>query len=242
MNTANSLEQLCLTIGHDFKEPSILLTALTHKSASKMSGGPHSYNNERLEFLGDAVLSLVTAEFLFRHNRHFNEGELSRLRSQFVCKENLSLAAERILLSKYLLSDKAMRSSGSNNSPSVRSDALEALIGAVFLDAGLDQARAMIFKVLGEPPLNLLEIDKDAKTRLQERVQAHLQKAPHYELLEKKGPAHAPTFVVGVKIDNELVASAIGENKKTAAQNAAFLALRVLDERLDQTPNAPHVS
>lgn len=224
-------ELLSKTIGYSFLNPALLKTALTHKSASKLCGGPQAEYNERLEFLGDAVLSLITAEYLYGHKRHFNEGDLSRLRSQFVCQTNLSLAAKKIELGKYLLSDKAMRASGSNNSPAVLADALEALFGAVYLDAGLDEARAVIFKILGEPSIDVIESQKDAKTILQERVQASIQQAPKYELLSKAGPAHAPTFEIGIKIDGKLVASALGENKKIAAQNAALLAIKILDEQ-----------
>ncbi len=214
-------------LGYQFTDPNLLIIALTHKSASlKDLSYEHGINNERLEFLGDAVLSLVAADFLYRERNKFNEGDLSRLRAQFVCQENLSQKAKAIKLGNYLVSDKAMRSSGSTTSASVLSDALEALFGAVYVDGGLEQARAVIFRVLGEPSLNLAELEKDAKTRLQEIVQAHIHQAPKYVLLNTDGPAHAPSFLVGVKVNDELVASARGENKKTAAQNAALLALQ----------------
>ncbi|HXW60741.1 MAG TPA: ribonuclease III [Myxococcota bacterium] len=229
MDKGLSLAPLCRAIDYQFSDFSVLKTALTHKSASKTSGGCLAYHNERLEFLGDAVLSLVAAEYLYSNNHHFNEGELSRLRAQFVCQENLSQGAKKIELGKYIVTDKAMRASGSNNSPAVLADTLEALIGAVFMDKGLLEARQVIFSILGEPSLTLVECHKDAKTLLQELVQARLGQSPKYELLEKKGPAHAPTFVIGVKIDGMLKASAEGESKKVAGQNAAQVALKLFD-------------
>lgn len=216
-------------IGYQFNDPTLLLTALTHKSViDKELNTCHGQNNERLEFLGDAVLSLVTANHLYRQNGFMNEGDLSRLRAQFVCKDGLSQAAKKLGLGEFILSDKAMRSSGSNNSPAVLADALEALIGAVFIDGGLFMAEAVIFRILGLPATKVGECEKDAKTKLQEIVQANIQDAPKYVVLEASGPAHAPTFLVGVKINDEIVATATGENKKSAAQNAASLALERL--------------
>jgi ribonuclease-3 len=213
-------------IGYQFKDASLLSTALTHRSLlEKEPSCAHGINNERLEFLGDAVLSLVTASYLYQENGFLSEGDLSRMRAQFVCQNNLSQAARNLSLGNFIKSDKAMRMSGNNNSKAILADALEALIGAVFIDGGLPSAEQTIFKVLGYPSTKLAAVEKDAKTALQEIVQANFQDAPKYVLLESTGPAHAPTFVVGVKIKDELVAMAKGENKKSAAQNAAHLAL-----------------
>jgi ribonuclease-3 len=154
------------------------------------------------------------------------EGNLSRLRAQFICQENLSKAAYALNLHEYLISDHSMRASGSNKSKAVLSDALEAIFGAVFLDGGLLMARQVIFKVLGFPSLDLLIAQKDAKTTFQEIIQLEFREAPKYVLLGKQGPAHAPVFKVGIKVQDLLIASAEGNNKKVAAHNAAVLALR----------------
>lgn len=218
--------QLSRAIAYEFQDKSLLKMALAHKSARlKDARLAQLINNERLEFLGDAVLSIVTADFLYNTQQHLQEGELSRLRAQYVCQENLALGAHSIKLGDYLVSDKAMRCSGSNLTPAVLADALEAIFGAVYIDGGLDKARATIFSVLGEPSLNLATIEKDAKTRLQEIIQAEIHQAPKYVVLDKQGPAHAPTFLVGVKVQEKIVASAHGENLKIAAQNAAVIAL-----------------
>lgn len=232
----NQHASLCKLIGYQFNDPSILTTALTHKSGvnKKEASNTHGPHNERLEFLGDAVLSLVTANYLYRHNGFMNEGELSRLRAQFVCQENLSLGGKNLTLGNFIMSDKAMRASGSTNTKAILSDAVEALIGAVFIDGGLSAAENVIFKILGFPSAKLLDVEKDAKTKLQEMVQATTQSAPRYVVLESSGPAHAPTFLVGVKIKDEIIATATGENKKVATQSAAIIALeRLTQEKSD---------
>lgn len=217
---------LSRAIAYEFQDASLLKMALTHKSARlKDDHLDVLINNERLEFLGDAVLSIVTADFLYKNQKFLQEGELSRLRAQYVCQENLALGAHSIKLGDYLVSDKAMRCSGSNLTPAVLADALEAIFGAVYIDGGLDKARTTIFSVLGEPSLNCATIEKDAKTRLQEIIQAEIHQAPKYVVLDKQGPAHAPTFLVGVKVQEKIVARASGENLKIAAQNAAVIAL-----------------
>ncbi len=216
-------------VGHQFEDNTLLTTSLTHRSRlENNAANTHGANNERLEFLGDAVLSLVTANYLYRKFGYMNEGDLSRLRAQFVCQKNLSESAKRLGLGNYILSDKAMRASGSTHSKAILADTLEALIGAVFLDGGFPAAEAVIFNILGHPSSELTFIEKDAKTRLQEMVQADTKDAPRYVLLESSGPPHAPTFLVGVKVGNEIIATAKGENKKTAAQNAAVTALDLL--------------
>lgn len=218
--------RLYRALAYTFRDVSLLKMALTHKSARlKDATQEHLINNERLEFLGDAVLSLVTADFLYHNKKHLREGDLSRLRAQYVCQENLAAGARKIRLGHHLVSDKAMRSSGSNHTPAVLADALEAIFGAVFVDGGIESARTVIFAVLGEPPLKLSAIEKDAKTRLQEIIQAEIHQAPKYVILHREGPAHAPSFLVGVKVQDKIVAQARGENLKAAAQNAAVEAL-----------------
>lgn len=217
-------------MGYAFRDENLLRIALTHRSAAEKSEpSVHGLHNERLEFLGDAVLSLITANYLYREHNFMNEGDLSRLRAQYVCQENLSLAAKKLDLGYYLLSDKSMRASGSNQSKAILSDALEAVIAAVYLDGGIDAAQKVIFTVLGHPLAQLNYLEKDPKTKLQEIVQGTIQTAPKYIVLEVSGPPHAPTFIVGVKINDDLVASATGENKRSAAQNAAALALEKIN-------------
>ena len=161
------LETLVQTIGHRFADESLLILAITHKSVltKEQPKNEHGLNNERLEFLGDAVLSLVSANYLFCHQPPLNEGDLSRLRAQYVCKDNLAEAGKKLGLSNFILSDKAMKRSGSTSSKAVLADALEAIIGAVFLDGGLECAKSVVLRVLGLPKTTAAVRDKDAKTK-----------------------------------------------------------------------------
>ena len=149
----NNLDNLSKILGYSFKDIKLLETALTHKSTK-------AQNNERLEFLGDVVLSLVCSEFLFLESK-FQEGDLSRLRASFVCQEHLSEKAKEIKLHIFIVSEQAMKRSGGLLLPSVLSDTLEAIFGAVYLDGGLLAAKEVIFKILGKPSLQLLEVIKD---------------------------------------------------------------------------------
>jgi len=213
----NNIINLSKIIGYDFNNQDLLKTALTHKSSN-------INNNERLEFLGDVVLSLVCSEFLFSKSA-LKEGELSRLRANFVCQEYLSQQARLINLQDFIISEQAMRRSGGLCLPSVLSDTLEAIFAAVYLDGGLEASKKVIFKVLGEPSLELGETFKDFKTKLQEALQGSGKNPPFYITLSTTGPDHAPTFLVAVMLDGEQLAQASGENKKAAEQNAAQKAL-----------------
>jgi ribonuclease III len=214
-------------VGHDLLDPSLLELAVTHKSAVRGVSSP-GLNNERLEFLGDAVLSLVTANYLFCNYTSFREGELSKMRALFVCRENLSKAAMEVGLGQYIASDKSMHASGSTNCKSILADALEAIIGAVFIDRGYEAAERAVFRLLGYPIENLNRDQIDAKTKLQEIIQASFHKPPKYIVLASDGPDHAPIFTMGVLVNGEILATAQGGNKKTAAQNAAGLLLEKL--------------
>ena len=209
-------------LGYNFNDISLLACALTHRSARPGKDLAHGINNERLEFLGDAVLSLVTADFLYAQRQHFTEGNLSRLRAQYVCHDNLSKAAEALNLADYMKSDRTLRSAAA------LADAIEAIFGAVFVDSNLETARKVIFHVLREPSVKIKIIDKDAKTKLQEFIQASIHQTPKYIVLEKTGPAHAPIYLIGVKINDQLISSASGDNIKTAAQSAAEKALEII--------------
>jgi ribonuclease-3 len=149
-----------------------------------------------------------------------------------VCQENLAQAARALDLGRFIKSDRSMRASGHNNSKATLADAVEAINGAVFIDGGLNAAQAMIWHILGVPPVKIVATEKDAKTRLQEIIQAKLQSAPKYVVLEASGPPHAPTFVVAVTVNEEIIATATGESKKNAAQNAAIAALAIAAKKL----------
>lgn len=211
-------------IGYTFNDPKLLSEALTHSSHL---GG---INNERLEFLGDAVLELTVSEYLY-NTVHVSEGEMTKLRASIVCSESLSKAAEQIMLGDYLRMGKGEIVTGGRHRKSILENAFEALVGAVFRDSDFETAKAVILRLLGENILLALrgELYKDYKTTLQEILQKDGNRQIAYELTKTEGPEHAKRFYITLKIDGKPVAEGIGKNKKEAEQEAAkkyFLALK----------------
>ena len=232
--TTDLVSRLEQQIGYSFKNKDLLVHALTHRSFIKEQAGMASYeNNERLEFLGDAVLSLVTAEEVFAKAPHANEGILTQLRAAYVCQANLAQAGKRISLGGYMRVAKGMRLSGPVELPSVLSDVVEAIFGAVYLDGGFLAAKALILNLLGDVPQRVIESPKDPKTELQEIFQATCATAPIYTLLERTGPAHAPLFIVEVSVSGKVLARGEGSSKKEATQEAAKKALTQIESLKD---------
>jgi ribonuclease-3 len=214
--------RLSRALGHDFRRPELLEQALTHRSA----GAPH---NERLEFLGDALLDLFMAETLFQRFAQADEGQLSRLRSGLVKKESLAALARGLALGDYLQLGAGELRTGGHTRDSILADALEALVAAVYLDAGIDQARAMVLRLFGER-LDQLGPDqtlKDPKTCLQEYLQARKHPLPEYEILAITGSAHAQEFSVVCRVPTlTLETQGTGSSRRDAEQTAAA---RLLD-------------
>jgi len=216
-------------LGVKFQKPQLLEQALTHKSyffETKSASG----HNEKLEFLGDAVLDLVLSELLMELFPTDTEGDLSKKRASLVNEGVLSKIAKGDELQKYLRLGKGEQQSGGDQKPRLLASALEALIGAMFLDSGFEKVRDMVREQFRDliQELSLLEdFSADYKTRLQEEVQGRLKEAPLYVLTAETGPAHDRTFEVVVKIKSKSVARAFGKSKKTAEQEAARLALDV---------------
>ncbi|MBQ6133579.1 MAG: ribonuclease III [Lachnospiraceae bacterium] len=224
----NSLLILEKKIGYEFKNQKLLLDALTHSSyANEKDFPPHS-DNERLEFLGDAVLELLSSDFLYRNYREQGEGELSKLRASLVCEMALSDIANRISLGKYIRLSVGEEKTGGRERKSILSDALEAVIGAIFLDGGIEPAKTFVEGVV------LTDIENrrlfyDAKTILQERVQAEGAKL-HYEEIGESGPEHKKVFVMKVMIGERVIGQGEGPSKKAAEQEAAYKGLLLLAE------------
>lgn len=221
------LEAVEKAIGYLFKDKQLLLKALTHRSFAKESPLITSRDhNETLEFLGDAVLSLVSAEGAFLQHPNADEGRLSHIRAAYVCQENLAECGRHIRLGDHIRVAVTMRKSGPIDLPSMLSDALEAVIGAVYLDGGLTAAKAVIAHVMGNLPENPRDIPKDPKTVIQEKIQESSSKTPTYKVLSSSGPAHEPEFEVALLVDEEVVAKGQGASKKKAEQAAAVNALK----------------
>ena len=205
------LVELQEKIGYHFKDKELLMSAMMHSSYTNEKHLPKHKCNERLEFLGDAVLEIISSEFLFFENRKMPEGELTKLRASMVCEPSLAFCAKDIGLGEYLLLGKGEEVTGGRTRASVTSDALEALIGAIYLDGGFASAKEFIMKFV----LNDLEHKKlfyDSKTILQELVQGHFSEAISYHLVKEEGPDHNKSFFVEVYIGETVYGEGRGRN------------------------------
>lgn len=215
-------------IGYRFQKQELLVNALTHSSyANEVKLGKKS-DNERLEFLGDAVLELTSSDYIYTRYSGMSEGKMTRLRASIVCEPTLALCAREIGLDKYIMLGKGEELTGGRTRDSIVSDALEALIGAVYLDGGFANAKELILRFI----LNDLENKQlffDSKTILQEIVQAR-GKEVSYEMLGEEGPEHDKTFKAAAFVDGMFRVEGSGHNKKAAQQKAAYQALLFLRE------------
>lgn len=218
------LKELEKKTGYTFKDFSLLEQAMMHSSYTNERHLPKYRCNERLEFLGDAVLELVSSEYLFNESPHTPEGELTRTRASMVCEPSLALCARDISLGDYLLLGKGEEATGGRLRDSVTSDAMEALIGAVYLDGGFTSAKEFIHRFI----LTDLEDKKlfyDSKTILQEMVQAQKSGEITYHLVSEQGPDHNKSFEVEVQIKGTGYGRGRGRTKKSAEQQAAYQAI-----------------
>ena len=215
-------------LGYHFKDRTLLKTALTHKSSKQ------PYNNERLEFLGDAVLDLIVGEYLYHKFPAVSEGELSKLRASLVNEKGFEQLARLISLGEYIYLSLAEENNNGRQKPSILSNAFEALIGAIYLENGLEKATEVSLKLLEEayPKIDLATVFKDYKTTLQEITQAHMGVTPQYIVTGSSGPDHKKEFVIMVKINNREIAQAKGKSKKEAQQEAAKQAIEKLKKEL----------
>ena len=217
----NKLKELEEIIGYSFKNQHLLSHALTHSSYANEKHWDKTKCNERLEFLGDAVLELLSSDFLFKNYPSMPEGEMTKLRASLVCEPTLAFCAEAISLGDYLLLGKGVALTGGRKRPAVVSDAMEAVIGAIYLDGGLANAKEFVHRFI----LNDIEHKQlfyDSKTILQEMVQAEFKDGLVYELLKEEGPDHNKTFEVCVKIGGRVIGQGAGRTKKAAEQVAAY--------------------
>jgi ribonuclease III len=242
------LQLLQQSLGYEFSSPKLLEQAVTHSSQAReleaqRPSANRAEDNEQLEFLGDAVLSLVTTEELFRRFPQFSEGQLSKLRAHLVSKNHLIHVAGRLELGKYLRLGRGEEKSGGRGKSALLVDALEAVLGAVYLDAGLEATRSIILKQIVWPELqNFVALGTagkvtDFKSALQERLQAQGRPQPSYALVKESGPEHRKTFTIEARLlagsngEIEFTAKAEGPTKKNAEQDAARQVLEYLDSR-----------
>lgn len=230
MTVEDRLKELEKKIGYTFREPALLKQALMHSSYTNEKHLPKYQCNERLEFLGDAVLEVVSSEYLYLNSPHTPEGELTKTRASMVCEPSLALCARDIGLGDYLLLGKGEEATGGRHRDSVTSDAMEALIGAVYLDGGFTSAKEFIHRFV----LTDLEDKKlfyDSKTILQEMVQGMKAGTISYRLTGEEGPDHDKSFYVEVLIGDRAYGDGKGRTKKAAEQQAAYRAILKLRKK-----------
>lgn len=227
MDEFHMLKSFQSKTGYCFRDQQFLRTALTHSSYANEFTLHKIEHNERMEFLGDAVLELVSSDLLYEKYPEVPEGKLSRKRASLVCEPALAYCARKIGLGDYLLLGHGERMGGGNERDSILSDALEAVIGAIYLDGGLEEARAFILKYV----LNDIEhqsLFTDSKTILQEMIQKDHRETLVYEQTGASGPEHNRTFYVDVKLGEQVIGSGSGRTLKAAGQDAAYQAIQAM--------------
>ena len=231
-----SIEELENRIQYKFKDKNNLILALTHSSYANEYKNEKLISNERLEFLGDSVLSVIVSENIYRNYGHLSEGEMTKFRANVVCEASLEHCALNLNIGKYLLLGKGEELTGGRTRTSILSDAMEALIGAIYIDGGLECAREFVLRQMKKFIVDSIngEIFMDYKTQLQEMIQKHNDQKVSYEIIEEKGPDHNKIFVSQVKLDDKVIGIGEGRTKKEAEQMAAK---NFLEKTSDVTEN-----
>ena len=217
-------------IGYQFQQEGLLRQALTHSSYANEHRMKKLSDNERLEFLGDAVLEIVTSDFLYHEHSDVPEGELTRVRASIVCEQTLAFCTRALNLGDYLFLGKGEDQTGGRKRKSILSDAFEAIIGAIYLDGGFANAKEFIHRfVLNN--VEHMQLFYDSKTILQEIVQAHFKEELSYHLVGEEGPDHDKTFQVELQIGEQVYGIGKGRTKKSAEQEAAYKTILMLRKK-----------
>lgn len=224
------LHELEEKLGYRFRDPELLRQALTHSSYANEHHLKKHSDNERLEFLGDAVLELTSSEFLYEKYPNYAEGSLTKLRASLVCEPTLAFCTRELDLGSYLYLGKGEDHTGGRSRKSILSDALEAVIGAIYLDGGFANAKEFVLKYI-LTDIEHKQLFYDSKTILQEVVQAKGSHTLQYEVIREEGPDHDKHFIVEVRMDDAPVGEGAGHTKKAAEQEAAYQALLKLKQQ-----------
>ena len=222
----NNIKELQEKLGYTFNDEAVLIRALSHSSYVNENHSAGD-SNERLEFLGDSVLGLITAENFFKNYTKLPEGELTKLRAATVCEKSLAGFARQLELGKYLLLGKGEILTGGRERPSIQADAFEAIIAAIYLDGGMEAARNFVLKYI-EEAIRQQQSIRDYKTMLQEVVQRNPGEIIEYVLTGETGPDHDKRFEVEVHLNSNVIGRGIGKSKKKAEQEAAREALELM--------------
>jgi len=231
IKTKKMIKDLEKTLGIQFKDNSLLKRALTHRSYLNENRDVEK-NNERLEFLGDAVLELIVSDHLYSNYPNRPEGELTSFRSAIVRTESLADASRELEYGKYLRMSKGEEETGGRDKDYILANTFEAVLGAIYLDQGYEQCKKLVDKILISKIKNIVErrLDIDSKTKIQEIAQAKYKETPTYEVLKEYGPDHNKKFVVGVKLGNKIIGKGKGESKQKAEEAAAQKGLKYIEK------------
>ena len=222
------MEEFQAIIKYRFHNPALLREALTHSSYANEER-KHYKSNERMEFLGDSVLSLIVANYLFERFPDLPEGELTKIRAALVCDRSLAKFAQSIQLGSYLAMGKGEEHSGGRTRRSNLEDAFEALIGAIYLDGGLEQARQFVLRFIpNDLDPEQIKTNADYKTTLQEIIQKNPEEKLSYVLVSESGPDHDKSFEVELRLNSNVIGTGVGKSKKQAEQLAAKQALQLM--------------
>ena len=228
------LKEFQKNIGYQFKQEMLLRQALTHSSYAHEKNLKERMDNERLEFLGDAVLEVVSSEFLYKNHPEMNEGQMTKLRASLVCEQSLAACARQLELGRFLLLGNGEDLTGGRERDSILSDAWEAVIGAMYLDGGFTSAKDFILKYVLQD-IEHKKLFYDSKTMLQELIQNKYKQVLHYVLLSEEGPDHNKVFTVQAYMDDTPLLTGKGRTKKAAEQNAAYQSLLQFERERNDT-------
>ena len=227
-------KELMKKISYKFRNEEYLKEALTHRSYSNENNRDKQFDNEKLEFLGDAVVNLIVTEYIYNLGEGKKEGELAKLKSQIISEPVFSSIASDLKLGNYLYLSNGEIMSGGRNRKSILGDAFEALIGAIFKDSDYYTTKEIAMKYLMEKIENINDIEGtgDYKTILQELLQGEYRKMPEYELIRTAGPDHDKIFEISVKLNDKIIGNGSGKSKKEAEKNAAKEALKFVKNKI----------
>ena len=230
-DTCDNISILETILKYKYNDTSNLLLAMTHSSYANENRYGHLESNERLEFLGDAVLNISISEHLYRNYPSLSEGQLTKARASIVCEPSLAKCSQKLELGRYLMLGKGEEYSGGRTRISILSDALEAVIGSIYLDGGFEKAKEFILPIMEETIKSAINGASfvDYKTQLQEVIQKTGDFRINYDIAEEKGPDHNKLFIVNVNIADKVMGTGEGRSKKEAEQNAASKALLKLE-------------
>lgn len=217
-----SLHEFEEIINYKFLDKQLLNTALTHSSYAHGQGDPQPYN-ERLEFLGDSILSMIISFYLFNRLKEVSEGQMTRIRANIVCEKSLYITARKLRIGEYIYLSKGEENTGGRKRMSILADAVEALIAAIYLDGGMEKAEEFVLTVMKDNIESSIKnrVFNDYKSFLQEHIQKHSMGSIEYKLLSEKGPDHSKEFQMAVYLNDKLIGEGTGKSKKDAQQSAA---------------------